>query len=43
MEKFNYIVWVGGADDYFVYYADAQRAFDEWIDKGYDDVILEIL
>ena len=43
MAKWNYIVWVGGTDDYFVYYADAQRAFNEWVDKGYDDVILEIL
>ena len=41
--KYNYIVWVGGVDDYFVYYKDAQRAYDDWIDEGYDDVIMEIL
>ena len=42
-KKWNYIVWVGGVDDYYVYFKDAQDAYDEWIDKGYDDVILEVL
>ena len=40
-KKWNYIVWVGGVDDYYVYFKDAQDAYDDWIDKGYDDVIIE--
>jgi hypothetical protein len=40
MEKFNYVVWVGGIDDHFVEYADAEQAYLEFIDDGYDDVIL---
>ena len=39
--KYNYIVWVGGCDDYFVYYTDAKRDYNKWIEQGYDDVILE--
>ena len=39
--KYNYIVWVGGVDDYYVYYADAKKSYDYWINQGYDDVILE--
>ena len=39
--KYNYIVWVGGCDDYFVYYTDAKKSYDYWINQGYDDVILE--
>ena len=41
MDKWKYIVWVGGCDDYYTTFEDAQRAYDEWIDKGYDDVIIE--
>ena len=41
MSKWQYIVWVGGTDDYYVTFEDAQRAYDEWLDKGYDDVIIE--
>ena len=37
----RYIVWISGVDDYYVNYKDALRAYDEWIDKGYDDVIIE--
>ena len=40
-KEWKYIVWVGGTDDYYVHFEDAQRAYDEWIDKGYDDVIIE--
>ena len=40
MNKWRYIVWVGGTDDYYVTFEDAQRAYDEWIDKGYDDVLI---
>ncbi len=41
MSRWNYIVWVCATPDYYVNYEDAQRAYDEWIDKGYDDVIIE--
>ena len=41
MNKWKYIVWVGGCDDYYVDYEQAKKHYDEWIDKGYDDVILE--
>ena len=37
----RYIVWVGGNDDYYKNYNDAKRDADEWIAKGYDDVIIE--
>lgn len=33
--NYNYIVWVGGCDDYYVNYSDAIRDYWEWIDKGY--------
>ena len=39
----RYIVWVGGVDDYYKNYKDAKRDYDEWEDKGYDDVILSKL
>lgn len=39
--KYKYIVWVGGCDDYYTNYNDAKRDADEWIAKGYDDVIIE--
>ena len=38
MSRWNYIVWVGATPDYYVNYEDAKRAYDEWIDEGYDDV-----
>jgi hypothetical protein len=36
-----YIVWVGGVDDYYATYAQAKEHYDEWIEKGYDDVVLD--
>tara|TARA_B100001093_G_C26232093_1_gene760657 strand:+ start:383 stop:550 length:168 start_codon:yes stop_codon:yes gene_type:complete len=39
--KYKYIVWVGGNDDYYKHYKDAKRDADEWKAKGYDDVIIE--
>ena len=39
--KYNYIVWVGGCDDHYIYYKDAKRDYDYWISNGYDDVIIE--
>ena len=41
MKEYKYIVWVGGCDDYYTNYNDAKRDADEWIAKGYDDVIIE--
>ena len=40
-DGWRYIVWVGGCDDYYKNYNDAKRDADEWIAKGYDDVIIE--
>jgi len=37
----KWIVWVGGCDDHYVNYEDAKKAFDQWIEDGYDDVKLE--
>ena len=42
-DKWNWCVWVGGVDDYYVHYKDAKRDYDDWIAKDYDDVILEKL
>ena len=39
--KYKYILWVGGTPDYYVNYKDALKDYDEWIEKGYDDVIIE--
>jgi len=41
--KFKYIVWVGGCDDYYSNYLDAKKDADEWKSKGYDDVIIELV
>ena len=41
--KYKYIVWVGGCDDYYANYLDAKKDADEWIAKGYDDVIIELI
>ena len=41
LDKYKYVVWVGGVDDY---YTDSERAkehYDEWIAKGYDDVTIQ--
>ena len=38
---YNYIVWVGGVDDYYINYEDAKRDYNYWINQGYNDVILE--
>jgi len=44
MEKYKYIVWVGGVDVHLCKtYKVARNYYDEWLDKGYDDVILEVL
>ncbi len=41
--KYNYVIWVGGVDDYYTDLDRAVKHFWEWIDKGYEDVILEDL
>ena len=41
LSKWKYIVWVGGVDDYYTTYERAKVHYDEWIAKGYNDVILE--
>ena len=40
MDKFKYVVWVGGVDDYYTNYDRAKEHYDEWIEQGYDQVIL---
>ena len=40
MNEFKYIVWIGEIDDYYVNFEEAKNDYLEWIDKGYDDVIL---
>jgi len=37
----QWIVWVGGCDDHYVNYEDAKKAYDQWIEDGYDDVTIE--
>ena len=37
----RYIVWVGGVDDYYTTYERAKEHYDEWIEQGYDEVIIE--
>tara|TARA_R100000781_G_C4038180_1_gene113033 strand:- start:189 stop:386 length:198 start_codon:yes stop_codon:yes gene_type:complete len=37
----KYIVWVGGVDDYYTTYEKAKEHYDEWIAKGYTDVVIE--
>lgn len=41
MPDYKYIVWVGGIPDYYVEYNKAKSHYNEWIDKGYDDVVIE--
>ena len=41
LSKWKYIVWVGGVDDYYTTYERAKKHYDEWVAKGYDDVIIE--
>ena len=39
--QWQYIVWVGGVDDYYTTYATAKNHYDKWIERGFDDVILQ--
>ena len=41
--KDQYVVWVGGVADYEGgSLTEANAVCQEWIDQGYDDVILEV-
>ena len=40
MEQFKYVVWVGGVDDYYTDYERAKEHYEEWIEQGYDDVVM---
>lgn len=43
MQEYKYIVWVGGVDVYLGnIYKRAKECYDNWVDQGYDDVILEV-
>ena len=41
--KKKYIVWVGGIPNYFKTLNDAQIEKLKWINKGYDDLIIETI
>ena len=41
--NWKFAVWVGGVDDYFIDYESAKRHHDYWVDKGHDDVKIEVL
>ena len=40
INKWRYVVWVGGCDDYYTEYERAKEHYDKWIEQGYDDVHL---
>lgn len=40
--QYEYIVWIGGTpNEGFESLIDAELHAKEWIDKGYDDVVIE--
>ena len=39
----GFCVWVGGVDDYYETYSSAEKAYNRWCNRGYDDVALEVL
>jgi hypothetical protein len=41
VSDYKYVVWVGGCDDYYTTYERAKKHYDEWINKGYDDVYIQ--
>ena len=43
MTKEKHIVWVGGIPNYFDKLIYAQIEQKKWINKGYDDVIIETI
>jgi hypothetical protein len=40
MTKVRYVVWVERDDYYFNTYEEAKEHYEEYLDKGYDDVEL---
>ena len=38
--EYKYVVWVGGIDDYYTTPKRALEDYNEWVEKGYDDVQL---
>ena len=40
--KNNYIVWVGGVCDHYDNYQEALHHLEDWLEKGYDDVSIEV-
>ena len=40
-DKYKYIVWEGGVDDYYTNYEQAKKDHDNWINLGYDQVYIE--
>jgi len=43
MESKKYSVWVGGIEvnDHYLTYTEANQAFSEYVELGYDDVQIE--
>jgi len=41
MEKYKYILWVGGIANYYHDYHDAVSDYWSFISEGYDDVQIE--
>lgn len=43
MSDKNYTVWVGGGEvnSYYLTKEQAESIAQDWIDKGYDDVVIE--
>jgi hypothetical protein len=41
--RYCYIVWVGDIDEHYDNYQEAFYALEDWVEKGHDDVILEII
>lgn len=39
----KYIIWVGGVGDIHTDHKEAMETYNNWINAGYDDVIVEIL
>ncbi len=39
----TYVVWVGGVDDHYDTLEEADQAVEEWQEKGYDDVFVDLL
>jgi len=40
VNRFKYIVWIGGVDEYFKDYKTAKNCYNYWKSKNYD-VIME--